>query len=212
MKQIKWLFFDIGSTLMDETASYQGWFQNASALTKGILTTQEIEREYRAGMFQGTPTVAGQLENVGFDGTDTCHLYPSALDIPYPGAAQVLTHLSENYNLGIIANQNAGSEERLEKFGLRQYFDVIISSAEAGVKKPDLRIFSLALQQAGCTSFEAAMIGDRLDNDIIPAKKLGFMTVRVVQGYSRLLMPKSEKEEPDFSVNSLEDLLPLFCC
>jgi 8-oxo-dGTP diphosphatase/putative hydrolase of the HAD superfamily len=118
--------------------------------------------------------------------------------------------LSATYKLGIIANQNPGSEARLERYGLRQYFDVIVASAEAGVKKPDPRIFTLALERANCSPEQAAMIGDRIDNDIFPAKVLGFTTVRILQGYGRLQVPKSSEYEPDFTVDALAQLLNIF--
>lgn len=210
MKQIKWLFFDMGSTLLDETQSCKVWFQNASKLIGGALSAHEIEQEYRAGMRRGVPSLSSHLKTFGLTGADTAGLYPAEMDIPYPETANVLLHLSQNYKLGIIANQNAGSEERLLRFGLRQYFDVITASAEAGFKKPDPRIFSLALRQADCQPSDAAMIGDRLDNDIFPAKALGLMTVRILQGYGSLQIPKSAAYEPDFTVDSLTQLLSVF--
>lgn len=36
------------------------------------------------------------------------------------------------------------------KYGIRQYFDIIISSAEVGIAKPDLEIFKMALDKSGC--------------------------------------------------------------
>jgi len=200
----------MGSTLIDETQSYMSWFRNASQLISGALSADEIEKEYCAGMIKGTPTIAGQLKVYGFTGSGTNHLYPSELDMPYPETEKVLDQLSKTYKLGIIANQNAGSELRLKQYGLRQYFEVIVASAEAGVKKPDPRIFRLALEQTNCEPEQAAMIGDRLDNDIFPAKALGFTTVRILQGYGRLQVPKSSEYEPDFTVDELIQLLNIF--
>ncbi|RKJ18050.1 HAD family hydrolase [bacterium D16-50] len=73
---------------------------------------------------------------------------------------------------GIIANQSLGSEERLKKFGIWKYIDILVASAEEGIAKPDKRIFETALTRAGCKPEEAAMVGDRLDNDIIHIVKL----------------------------------------
>ena len=101
----------------------------------------------------------------------------------YPQSREVLQKLQGSYRLGIIANQSAGTVERLVQFGIREYFDVIVSSAEEGVSKPDKRIFELALQRAGCTAAEACMVGDRLDNDITPAAEMGMSTVWVRQGW-----------------------------
>lgn len=210
MNKVKWLFFDMGSTLIDETQSYIRWFQNASELTNRALSAEKIEKEYRAGMIRGNPTIAGQLKAFGYTGQDTSQLYPSELDVSYPEAKKVLEQLSQSYSLGIIANQNIGSESRLEKYGLRRYFNIIAASAEAGFKKPEPEIFTLALTQAGCEAKNAAMIGDRLDNDIFPAKKLGFTTVRILQGYGRFQIPKSPEYEPDYTIKSLTQLLDIF--
>ena len=70
----------------------------------------------------------------------------------------------------------------MEERGIRKYFDILILSAEEGVAKPDPEIFRRALERAGCEPDEAVMIGDRLDNDIIPAAKLGMKTVWVRRG------------------------------
>ena len=210
MNKVDWLFFDMGSTLIDETKSYMRWFENASRITGGALSAGEIEKEYCAGMARGNPTISDQLKAYGFTGNSTNHLYPSEMDTPYPEAGKVLERLSETYKLGIIANQNAGSESRLEKYGIREYFDVVVASAEAGFKKPDPRIFVLALERSDCAPERAAMIGDRLDNDIFPAKALGFTTVRILQGYGRLQITKSFEYEPDFTVDSLTQLADIF--
>lgn len=210
MPQVKRLFFDMGSTLIDETLSFERWFQNAAALSGGALSACEIEKEYRAGMIRGEPTVAGQLKACGLYDIDSSALYPSELDRPYPEAKEVLDKLYGCYKLGIIANQKAGAELRLEQYGLLRYFDVIAASAEAGLKKPEPRLFKLALSQAGCEPGEAAMIGDRLDNDIFPAKALGFTTVRILQGYGSLQISKSPDFEPDYTVASLTQFLDIF--
>jgi putative hydrolase of the HAD superfamily len=210
LNKVEWLFFDLGSTLIDETRSNMVWFNNASQLISGALSALEIEKEYCAGMVRGNPTIVGQLRAYGFTGSSAGHLYPSELDQPYPEAETVLRQLSRNYKLGIIANQNAGSELRLEQYGLRQYFTVVVASAEAGVKKPDPRIFRLALEQENCEPGQAAMIGDRLDNDIFPANALGFTTARILQGYGKLQVPKSLEYEPDFTVDTLMQTLDIF--
>ncbi len=79
--------------------------------------------------------------------------------------------MQSKYNPGIIANQEHGTEERLIGYGSRQFFDIIISSGEEDVYKPDQKIFEITLNKAECSPREACMIGDRLDNDIVPAKK-----------------------------------------
>ena len=125
-------------------------------------------------------------------------------------APAVIKQLSEKYELEIIANQLDGLKERLEDFGLLQYFKYIISSWDVQVMKPDIRIFECALDKANCTPQEACMIGDRLDNDILPAKSLGMKTVWIKQGFGVLQKPLSKSEEPDYTINNLAELLKIF--
>ena len=127
----------------------------------------------------------------------------------YPKAEEVLRELSKRYHVGIIANQNLGSEERLEKLGLLRYIDLVIASAEEGVAKPDLRIFQIALGRANCKPEEAVMVGDRLDNDIIPANKIGMKTIWIKQGFGKYAVPSSE-EYPDYTVECLSEIIKLF--
>lgn len=114
------------------------------------------------------------------------------------------------YKLGIIANQNLGAKERLKKWDLFQYFDVIAISAELGMEKPDLAIFKRALREADCLPQNAAMVGDRLDNDIVPANKLGMPTIRLVRGIRARQEPQSLAEQPTYTITTLSELPSLF--
>jgi HAD superfamily hydrolase (TIGR01549 family) len=131
------------------------------------------------------------------------------LERPFPSAAKVLERLSHYYRIGIIANQSPGTETRLESYGLRKYVDVLACSAEEGVSKPDPELYAVALKQAGCAPEEAVMVGDRIDNDIIPARSLGLHTIRILQGYGRFQPETSEDERADWTVESLDELLSL---
>jgi FMN phosphatase YigB (HAD superfamily) len=68
------------------------------------------------------------------------------------------------------------------------FISICLSSMEVGLEKPDPAIFQLALSQSGCEPEQAVMIGDRLDNDIRPARLLGWKTIRIAKaspGFSR---------------------------
>jgi FMN phosphatase YigB (HAD superfamily) len=86
---------------------------------------------------------------------------------------------------------------------------VCLSSTEEGLEKPDPVIFDLALSRAGCLPEEAIMVGDRLDNDIGPAKSLGWKTIRVLQGFASVQEPRSDMEKAHHVVNSLSEIPPL---
>jgi FMN phosphatase YigB (HAD superfamily) len=90
------------------------------------------------------------------------------------------------------------------------FVSVCIASAEVGLEKPDPAIFYLALREAGCSASEAVMIGDRLDNDIRPARTLGWLTMRVLQGPGRFQSPRDNMDEPDVTVADVKLIPPFF--
>lgn len=127
----------------------------------------------------------------------------------YPDARPCLNKLHQHYSLGIIANQPPGTRERLHRHGILQFFDLIVASAEEGLSKPDRRIFETALQKSGCAPDQAVMIGDRIDNDILPARQLGIHTVWVRQGFWQYWKITNEAERPDYQVDNLAELCKL---
>ena len=94
-----------------------------------------------------------------------------------------------------------------QKWRLLQYVDMVIASAEEGISKPDLRIFQLALEKAQCNSEEVIMIGDRIDNDIIPAKKIGMYTIWVKQGMVSYWNITKDDEKADLVVDHILEIL-----
>ena len=130
---------------------------------------------------------------------------------PYDNAEFVLKQLRQKgYRLGVIANQSLGTKDRLENWGLLKYFEIVLASAEEGVSKPDIEIFDRALNAANCLPVNAVMVGDRLDNDIAPAKKIGMKTVRIKQGLSGLASVTNESEQADNEIDNLSELLNIF--
>ncbi len=202
MDNINWLFFDVGSTLIDEAECYNHRIRDA---IEGTDITFEQFNEKR--IFFAKQNLNGDIEAINFFGL-TKTSWHTEDEKPYPDAENVLSALSERgYKIGIIANQNSGTQSRLEKWGLMKYISIVIASAEEGVAKPDKEIFLRALSRAECSPEDAFMIGDRLDNDIEPARKLGMKTIWVKQGFSIYQQPMNEFQKADYVVNRLRDVL-----
>lgn len=202
---IKFIFFDIGSTLIDESECYKIRFKEAAAEAK--ITAEEFEKKVIEFSKQN---VKGDHEAAKYYGIKLPHWHKEA-EKPYENAEEILKKLTQKgYRLGVIANQSPGTKERLEIWGLLKYFDVILSSAEEGVSKPDIEIFKRALKAANCPPENAAMVGDRPDNDIAPAKMLGMKTVRIKQGLCGFAAVKNENERADHEINGLSELTDIF--
>ena len=204
MEGIRWLFFDVGSTLVDESRAYERRIREAIA-----GTDISYERFYDAMLGFYRQNKKGDLEALAFFDLPKPPWHHEE-EAPYPQAAYCLSCLRQDYRIGVVANQAAGTTQRLARMQLLQYIDLVVASAEEGVAKPDARIFRIALARAGCPSQHAVMIGDRLDNDIKPAKQLGMKTVWVKQGFGGFATPQCEAESPDHTVQGLEELPGLF--
>ena len=84
------------------------------------------------------------------------------------------------------------------------------ASAELGVAKPNKLIFERAFELAGCQPQNSVMVGDRLDNDIAPAKSLGMRTVWIRKGLSIYQNIELGKNIADWVIDNLSDLKNIF--
>lgn len=92
-------------------------------------------------------------------------------------ARPVLAALARRYPLVLVSNFYGNIEAVLKDFGLDGFFNAIIESAVAGVRKPDPAIFALGIQALQLPAGEIVVIGDSYDKDIVPATTLGCPTV-----------------------------------
>lgn len=200
---IKYIFFDLGATLVDESDVCKSRCQFAINQLN-IDPTEFMNKVYEEAKISATP-IKTAAQGYGV----TLPEWDNSLEKLYEAVPDVIKGLYGKYNLGIIANQSLGTQERIDNWGIGKYFDVVIASAEAGCAKPDPKIFTMALQKAKCEPNEAVMVGDRLDNDIIPAKKLGMKTIWVRQAYAIYQSIDDESKRPDYIVDSIAELTGL---
>ena len=203
MKAIEWIFFDIGSTLADESKVYERRF-------KKIAELADVSEEYvlKKAVEYCNNNQKGDLAVIKLLGVEK-PVWEHQYEILYKDTEMCLKDLSQKYKIGVIANQEFGTEKRLIDFGIRKYIDVIVASAEEGVAKPDKRIFEIALKKAGCKAEQAVMVGDRIDNDIVPAEETGMKTIWIKQGMGKYWKISNESEKADFVIDSLSELLDI---
>lgn len=130
------------------------------------------------------------------------HLEPDALDM-------LNTLKSNGYRLGLITNAaNAPDANRLiDKHQLRGFFDAVLISAEEKIRKPDIRIYTRALQRLEISPNQAAMVGDTLTADILGAQNSGLYGIWIKRHADH---PKNQSLlttiQPDAIINSLAEL------
>lgn len=200
LENIKWLFFDVGSTLVDEHLAYEHRMREMADLANTTYSSV-----YETAMTFYKQNKKGDLETAKLLGVELPKWHKED-EILYSDTTKCLEILSGRYKIGIIANQSLGTKARLEQHGILQYIDLVIASAEEGVAKPDKRIFELALNRSNCKPGDAVMIGDRIDNDIVPAKLMGMRTIWIKQGYGQYWDITDEVEKADCTVHSLMEI------
>ncbi|MBE0662756.1 MAG: noncanonical pyrimidine nucleotidase, YjjG family [Bacteroidales bacterium] len=99
------------------------------------------------------------------------------------GALELLNELKQKYKLGLITN---GFDEiqfvKIRHAALEQYFPLVVTSEEAGCKKPNPEIFHYALKKAGAEASSSIYIGDEPETDVKGAKEAGIDQVLVTFG------------------------------
>jgi len=104
---------------------------------------------------------------------------------PLPGAPEILERLREQgLRLAVVANWDCALPKHLERLGLDRLVDTIVTSARAGVAKPDPAIFELALGELGVRADRALHVGDEpCDEEGARAAGLGFAPAPLTQAF-----------------------------
>ena len=203
LKDIEWLFFDVGSTLINEEKAYEHRMRDMEG-----AANKSYEEIYELAINFYKENKKGDLEVTKLLGLPKQKWYFED-EVLYKETESCLEQLSKKYKIGVIANQELGTAERLQQHGILKYIDLVIASAEEGVAKPDPKIFEIALERSGCKAENAMMIGDRIDNDIVPAKKMGMKAIWIRQGFGGLWNINGDDDKPDYIVDNLVELMEL---
>ncbi|MFC4586813.1 HAD family hydrolase [Sphaerisporangium corydalis] len=211
---VRALVFDVGETLIDETRIWSRWADRLgvsrfvmlgvlggmAALDRshrdafqvvrpGIDTDAEIERWRR-------DDPEGLREN--FDGDD---LYADVR----PGLAALR---DAGYQLIIAGNQPPQAYDALVAMDLP--VDAIHTSAGWGLSKPQRAFFDKVAAVAGREPGEILYVGDRLDNDVLPARAAGMRTALLRRGpWGYLHAERPESRQADAVIDTIPDLLTL---
>ena len=116
---------------------------------------------------------------------------------------EVLKYLSINYKLGVVANQTLDALKLLKNTGINKYFRNFEVSESIGFAKPDERIFLYVMNMLEVSNEECIMIGDRIDNDIIPANNLNIYSIRIKTGRFTYQVPRDISEKPKYEIHNL---------
>jgi HAD superfamily hydrolase (TIGR01549 family) len=205
---VKAVVFDVGETLVDETriwAAWADWFGvphlTLFGVLGGIIERAEDHRRLFEIMRPGS-TFRQERAARAAAGRD---FMPDATDF-YPDAVPCIAALrAAGYRIGIAGNQPESAEELLNRMGLD--VDMVASSQRWGVEKPAPAFFELVVQGMGVTAAEIAYVGDRVDNDVVPAVQAGMVGVFLRRGpWGYLHADRPEASLAHLRLDSLDEL------
>lgn len=185
---IRAVFFDVGETLVDETRAWGTWadwlgvprFTFFAALGGLIERGEEPSRvlplfrpDFDLARERAARVAAGAAEHGLGDLIGAEDLYADA--VPCLRALR-----AEGYLIGISGNQPAGTEQALARLGVPA--DIVASSAIWQVRKPSPDFFARVVEAANLPPAQIAYVGDRLDNDVLPAADAGMTAIFLRRG------------------------------
>jgi len=123
------------------------------------------------------------------------------------GIAKVVPQLARYFKIGILGQYGDDVKQLLGAHDLLQHFAFQNTQEEYSITKPDPRYYEQVVASAKVDPNDSVMVGDRVDNDIIPAKAIGMKTIRLIIGTHRAQRPRTPEEFPDAEIVRIEELV-----
>ena len=177
---IRWIVFDVGGVLVDEARLIRGWAgvlglaeaDFSQALRQGIAAGKGIGGTIRE-IAPGLDIKAHRARLAGLEIPGEDDLYPDVR----AGFARIR---AAGFRIGVAGNQPDQVAEALAALELGA--DFIATSHQWGVSKPDPGFFERVLAATGAEPRRIAYVGDRLDNDVAPARAAGMHPIFIPRG------------------------------
>ncbi len=182
MHKIRALFWDVGGVLLTNAWDHE---ERDVAVERFLLSKDEFETRHKemVPLFEeGRLTLEEYLNRVVFYQPRTFSReefkqFMFSLSKPKSQSLELARSLAGKYFMGTINNESRElNQYRIQNFNLAEYFDVFVSSCYVGLRKPDERIYKLALDLTQHVAPECCFIDDRPAN-VEGAAKAGFATV-----------------------------------
>ena len=182
MAAIHMLFWDVGGVLLSNAWDHE---ERDLAVAHFVLNKPEFEARHKElvhGFEEGKVSLEDYLERVVFYQPRTFtreefKQFMFSLSKPKPQSLELARNLSRKFPMATINNESRElNDYRIRKFELAEILDVFVSSCFVGIRKPDERIYRMALDITQYLPEECVFIDDRAEN-LAGAEKLGMRTI-----------------------------------
>lgn len=181
---IRAVVFDIGETLVDESRTYWAWADwlgvprlSFAAVMGAVIAAGEDHREVFQRLRPGFDLDAERAARAALGRPETF----DATDL-YPDVLPTLAALRAAGLRVCLAGNQPGHAAVIVRELFAEKVDAIGTASDWGVEKPDPEFYRRAVAAVGCAPDEILHVGDRLDNDVVPAAAAGMRTALLRRG------------------------------
>ncbi|MDA0219295.1 MAG: HAD family hydrolase [Proteobacteria bacterium] len=203
-RRVDWVVFDVGGTLVDETRMWRIWAQRIGVSEAHFL--EELD-EVLAARLHHREVFARLAPELDVAAAERAEPFRIARGDFFDDALPALEALAaRGFQVAVAANQPEVTEAILLAEGLPLAF--ALSSDRAGVAKPDPAFFARIREACGVPAERIAYVGDRIDNDVVPANAAGMLSVFLPRGpWGHLHADWPESAQACMTVERLTDLV-----
>ncbi len=203
-------YFGLGRWFADPDVFYNNYWQtnvdlwsrySRGEITRDCLIVERFRRPLSTG--NGLEPTVEFCREVSDKFLELCSCKPGVVD----GAHRLMDHLkSRGYRMHLCSNGfHEVQYKKLEASRLKDYFDTICLSEDAGANKPQRAFYEYALKVSGASVPTTLMIGDNFYTDIAGAKGIGMDTM-----FFNVRPDEFKAPEPvDFEVHSLPEIIDI---
>lgn len=203
--------FDLDGTVFDDRQYVRAGLERAGDAL-ATATGVDLGEAFRTAYFERGITEATFDVVLADHGLSTDHV-PALVEAyhgdageltPYPGAAETLSTLAEDYRLGLVTGGRNG-RAKLRALGLADHFETVLVTADLDSSKREAAPFERVLDELSVAPAAAVYVGDRPDLDFPQPNRLGMGTIRVETGrYADA--DATGPARPDVTVPSVADV------
>ncbi|MFC1925734.1 HAD family hydrolase [Chloroflexota bacterium] len=212
---VRAIVFDVSGTLLNDIHAV--WRATADAYAAlgidSMRTLEEFKEKFKMPVpefHKANGIQADMLHVADRNFRDSYPQYAGSVGI-FPEVEKVLQELKgRGVTLGVASNiPSFFLREHLREFNIDGYFDVVTGQEDCDEQKPSPKPIVITLEKLGFQPEESMYVGD-MEEDIIAGKRAGVFTAAIVRDESYHPRWRLERQEPDFFISDLRELLPVY--